>query len=30
MWLESFLAVAVITALIVAGLALVGWLVLSD
>jgi hypothetical protein len=30
MWLESFLAVAVITALIVVGLALVGWLVLSE
>jgi hypothetical protein len=30
MWFESFLAVSVITALIVVGIALVGWLALGD
>lgn len=30
MWLESFLAVSVIAALLIVGIALVGWLVLAD
>ena len=30
MWLESFLAVVMIAALLIVGIAFVGWLVLSD
>lgn len=30
MWFESFLAVLAITVVLVAGIAVVGWLVLSD
>lgn len=30
MWLESFLAVVAIAALLIVGIAFVGWLVLSD